>query len=203
MENKEEFKEPTIQILEPKGLFYFENIISDVLNKKLCEYFDKLTEWYSVRPNSKARQVIHFGDDNDRASRDPSIKLLDYNELFDELRKLVFEKNILPKEETLNQCIVNKYEAGQGINFHFDCREYEEYICCFTLASGVEINFYRDCDLRKLYVKPQSLYIMSGDARYKYMHGISEKKFDRVNDIIINRGTRISITFRTALHKFK
>jgi len=47
-----------------------------------------------------------------------------------------------------------------------------------------------------LYVKPNSLYIMSGDARYVWTHELSPKKYDMSDGNKINRVRRISVTFR-------
>jgi alkylated DNA repair dioxygenase AlkB len=49
---------------------------------------------------------------------------------------------------------------------------------------------------KEIYVKPNSLYIMSGDSRYVWSHSMPVKKSDVVNGIKIKRDRRISITFR-------
>ena len=54
--------------------------------------------------------------------------------------------------------------------------------------------------MRKLLYLPQrSLLILSGEARYNWSHGIVQRRKDIVNQQLIPRGTRVSLTFRTAL----
>ena len=100
-----------------------------------------------------------------------------------------------------DQLIINKYLPGQGIAPHIDKpSQFGPYIACVTLGSGVEIQFSKTGEETiPIYVEPNSLYIMSGDARYTWKHGIASRKSDLVSDQKIARGTRISLTFRTAL----
>ena len=48
----------------------------------------------------------------------------------------------------------------------------------------------------KIYVKPNSLYIMSGEARYNWYHQMLNVKTDTVRGKKIDRKTRISLTFK-------
>lgn len=43
---------------------------------------------------------------------------------------------------------------------------------------------------------PGDVLALSGDARYKWQHGIKEQLYDQYEDQIIERGTRISVTLR-------
>lgn len=43
---------------------------------------------------------------------------------------------------------------------------------------------------------PGDVLALSGDARYKWQHGIKEQLYDEYQDEIIKRGTRISVTLR-------
>ena len=87
---------------------------------------------------------------------------------------------------------------GQYIHAHTDnTTQFGPVIACVTLGNGVEIIFTRPKHQSfKIYVEPNSVYIMSGDARYFWKHAISQKKFDTIDGIIRYRGTRISLTFR-------
>ena len=87
-----------------------------------------------------------------------------------------------------NQCIINNYYKGQGISPHIDVTSYGGVIGCFTLGSGAIMKFsYGDEDV-EIYVKPNSVYIMSGDSRYKWKHSMPVKK--------TRKDRRVSITFR-------
>lgn len=48
-------------------------------------------------------------------------------------------------------------------------------------------------------LEPCSLIILSGDARYKWKHGISSRKTDKYKGLIIQRGRRVSLTFRSII----
>ena len=53
----------------------------------------------------------------------------------------------------------------------------------------------------KKYVKPNSVYIMTGDSRYKWTHEMPSTKSDKVDDKKILRSRRVSITFRNVPNK--
>ena len=85
----------------------------------------------------------------------------------------------------------------------FSLTKFGHVIACLTLGSGVEIEFTRPKhESFKIYTEPNSLYIMSGDARYFWKHAISQRKNDKINGKNKPRGTRISLTFRNT-HSIK
>lgn len=45
-------------------------------------------------------------------------------------------------------------------------------------------------------LNPGDILSLSGDARYKWEHGIKEQLFDVIEDQMIERRTRISVTLR-------
>jgi alkylated DNA repair dioxygenase AlkB len=47
-------------------------------------------------------------------------------------------------------------------------------------------------------VAPRSLWILGGEARSRWMHGIAARKADVLDGVKRPRGRRISITMRTA-----
>ena len=99
----------------------------------------------------------------------------------------------------LNQCTVNEYEPGQGIDAHYDHKErFGGDIVGVSLGSGCTIIFESN-ELRSivpLYLHPRSMYKMSGPFRYDYTHRIKGVMADTVDDNILPRSTRISLTFR-------
>jgi alkylated DNA repair protein alkB family protein 8 len=52
---------------------------------------------------------------------------------------------------------------------------------------------------KNIYLPNRSLLILSGDARYKWLHGIRPRKSDKVNGLLIPRQRRVSFTFRHVL----
>jgi len=69
------------------------------------------------------------------------------------------------------------------------------------VVNGYSVNRTGE-EIEEVWLPPKSVYILTGDARYKWTHGIEFKKFDIFNGEKINRKMRISITFRTIHEKF-
>ena len=103
----------------------------------------------------------------------------------------------LPSE--FNQCIINNYYPGQGISKHIDDERYGDVIGCFTLNGGCNMLFeYYGVGRNSIEqrVEPNSLYIMSGESRYRWLHSMPQRKSDYVNGKKIKRVRRVSVTFR-------
>lgn len=95
-----------------------------------------------------------------------------------------------------NQCIINKYEPGEGISKHIDLVGYGNVIACFSFGSGAVMDFEKNGDCIQLYVEHGSLYIMSGQSRLDYTHEMKRRKTDSVDGKRIKRNVRYSVTFR-------
>ena len=88
---------------------------------------------------------------------------------------------------------------GQGISPHIDCIPcFDGVICSLSLISSCVMEFIKDKKIPIL-LEPNSLLILSGQARYKWKHGISLRKEDIYYGNKIQRKRRISITFRNML----
>lgn len=48
-------------------------------------------------------------------------------------------------------------------------------------------------------LEPNSILVMSGEARYQWKHGIAKRKKDRYQGVILKRSRRVSFTFRKML----
>ena len=103
-----------------------------------------------------------------------------------------------------DQCIVNEYEPGQGISPHVDCEPcFGKVIASISLLSPCVMTFSH---LERPYsvtqsLLPGSLLVMTGEARYKWKHGIPARKSDTVDGETWQRSRRISITFREVIVK--
>ena len=106
-----------------------------------------------------------------------------------------------------DQVIVNEYLPGQGIAPHTDCIPcFGPVIASLSLGSACTMRLTgparngqdRDetIDLR---LHPGSLLVLSGDARYRWRHGIPARKSDMVDGVRVPRSRRVSLTFRTVL----
>lgn len=180
-----------------QGLFYIDNIKEDT--SFVISELDKL-EWIPLSNYKNSRLVQHYGYKYNYSTYQINEKCNELpiflNNFRDILTDICLQLNIIDKNYKFNQCIVNNYYTGQGINPHIDVKSYGSVIGCFTFGSGTIMKFTKDKDDIDIYVKPNSLYIMSGDSRYKWCHSMPCKKNDIVNNSKIQRDRRISLTFR-------
>lgn len=210
------------QVQQPNisGLYYINNIqVADNDNT-----IDKLNtkEWKPLSNSPNSRVVQHYGYEYDYNTYNIKKKceeipefLLKYKEfLTNKCNELnIINNNKNNNEETkdknddkntnnkyeFNQCIVNNYEIGQGISKHIDVVSYGDIIGCYTIGGGSSMIFRNKNNTNEkyeIYTEPNSLYIMSGDARYNWTHEMPSRKSDIINGTKIPRNRRVSITFR-------
>lgn len=101
-----------------------------------------------------------------------------------------------------DQAIVNEYLPGQGISAHIDCEPcFDDTIASLSLGSPVIMQFTHGQTKQKeeIYLKPRSLIILSGEARYVWQHAIPTRKSDIIDGFRIQRDRRISITYRNVI----
>lgn len=178
----------------PSGLKYYDNVIDEKFSDELFEFLDRENEkkWKSLSDSKKSRKVQHYGYKYDYKSRNITQKGEEIPEIF----KPLFDYILTHSDETFNQIIVNNYEPSQGISAHTDVKDYGKVIACFSIGSGAVMRFTSENLSYDLYVKKNSIYIMSGDSRYNWKHEMVSRKSDVVDGKKIQRGRRISITLR-------
>jgi alkylated DNA repair dioxygenase AlkB len=99
-----------------------------------------------------------------------------------------------------DQVIVNEYLPGQGIASHRDCIPcFGDTIASISLGSGCQMDFVSGEARTSHYLEPQSLLVLSGEARYQWKHGIATRKSDKINGVAMPRARRISLTFRNVI----
>ncbi|KAI9104597.1 hypothetical protein DFS34DRAFT_603777 [Phlyctochytrium arcticum] len=173
--------------------------------KKELKFMESLDE---ERPTSKwanlkRRRVQHFGyrfdytlNGVDKTGIDPMPAYC--NALFEKYA------NMFPAHPVPDQLTINEYWPGGGIAPHTDVHSVlGEFILSLSLDSGVVMEFRRvDGSVPSgyrtisVYLPPRSLIIMSGPARYDWEHGIRPRRTDIVDGRSVERGTRLSLTFR-------
>lgn len=126
------------------------------------------------------------------------------------------------------QAIVNLYHPGEGISDHVDLLDrYGDGIIGVSFGTGCVMRFKRvaedggddggyqsnygaeESDERQftqLYLPPRSIITMTGDARYRWSHGIPGRVSDLIDSypeegpsVRVDRGMRLSVTFRWLL----
>jgi alkylated DNA repair dioxygenase AlkB len=153
---------------------------------------DKLN-WCPLTNSANSRLVQHYGYKYNYYTKDIHEKCDPFPKC---LNTFVNILDVIIPGYVFNQCIVNNYYPAQGISAHIDIKSYGNVIACFTVGSGANMTFEYNTEKYNIYAEKNSLYIMSGDARYKWKHSMSGTKYDIVNDVAIPRDRRISLTFR-------
>ena len=175
------------EVSEVPGLYYIENVIEANDDAAIMEELDK-HQWKAV-PRGK-RLVQHYGYEYGYAST----KVKSITQKIPETLQIQKQKltavcqdwGLISDKDEFNQCIVNKYEVGEKIGAHIDSLAFGRVVGCFTLKGGATMRFKRDDHRFDIYVEPNSLYIMSGDARYKWTHEMLPNKSK----------LRVSLTYR-------
>ena len=180
-----------------QGLYYTE----DIQANDVIEALDQ-GHWSSVTDAPNSRRYQHFGFTYNYQTRkideacDPIPESLIPLQQF--LTTFCKQNGLIDDTYVFNQCIVNDYQPGQGINKHTDIKAYGAVIGCYTFGSGATMTFRNKDRVEHLYVKPNSLYIMSGESRYLWTHEMPSRKSDVVLGKKVPRDRRVSVTFRYA-----
>jgi len=185
------------------GLYLANNLPSDVFINALTELD---TQQWLTPFGVNGRHVQHYGfvyDYKTGVINNPAVAFIPIiTKLADLLSHVCHTSGVmLPDNQKdvgyiFNQCIVNNYLPGQGISEHIDNLAYGGIIGCFTLGNGANMRFRLADTVHDVYVAPNTLYIMSGDARYKWTHQMPNAKFDNISGFKTPRKRRVSVTFR-------
>ena len=194
-----------IKKFEINGLYYIENIyeyISSVYEEKPEDVINKLDKlkWEPITNSINSRMVQHYGYKYNYKNNSVDEKideLPDFLNIYKRfLTDICHQLELIDESYEFNQCIINNYLPAQGISKHVDSKSYGKVIGCFTLGSGASMVFKNGEEKKEIYVKPNSLYIMSDDARYVWTHEMPSRKSDLIDNNKIKRDRRVSLTFR-------
>ncbi len=181
-----------------KGLKYISDYITEYQHNRLMAKIDEQT-WL----DDLKRRVQHYGFKYDYKARKVNRDML-IGDLPDWLEKLsveLREDGHMP--ETADQVIINEYKPGQGIAGHIDCEPcFKDTIVSLSLGSGCIMDFTnKDDKTQKIpaWLAPRSLVVLSGEARYEWLHGIAPRKSDLWDGKKYQRGRRVSLTFRRVI----
>jgi len=192
----EENSEPQ-PIQAGEGLYYQDRLPID--GAQIMAQLDTRM-WTPVTDSASSRRVQQYGFIYDYKARRVSKKTEDIPEFLVGLQTISTDSclklGIIQEGYVFNQCLVNEYQPSQGINAHTDAKDYGAVIGCFTLGSGATMTFKQGATTESIYVKPNSLYIMSGNSRYTWTHEMPSRKSNMVAGVKIIRERRVSVTFR-------
>jgi len=107
-------------------------------------------------------------------------------------------------DDVPDQAIVNEYEAGQGIAMHVDRKCFGKAIATISLGDAWVMDFRpvggTKEETEQILLEEGSALVLVGEARDRWLHGISRRKRERdENDDWRDRRRRVSLTFRTVL----
>ena len=183
------------------GLQYVENYIDEHQHDWLLTRIDKYHKHQWL--DDLKRRVQHYGFKYDYKARrvDIGMHLGELPEWLKRLSQKLYEDKHMP--EIADQVIVNEYEPGQGISSHIDCEPcFQGTIASLSLGSGCVMNFTNKSDKIKkvpVWLAPRSLVVLSGEARYEWLHGIPARKSDEWDGQKYDRQRRVSLTFRKVI----
>jgi len=180
-----------------KGLTYIPDFITPAEEAVLLNTTDQ-QPWLT----DLKRRVQHYGWKYDYTSRrvDEPMRLGPLPDWLMDYCQRLYDEGHFPKLP--DQVIINEYQTGQGIASHIDCVPcFEEMIASISLGSSCIMEFTNPATEDKInhLLEPRSLLIFSGDARYQWKHGIAARKTDKYQGQTIQRGRRISLTFRNII----
>jgi len=171
------------------GLQYMPDYITPEEELALLHHIDA-SPWLT----SLKRRVQHYGYRYDYKNRmvDPSLYLGPLPDWLQKLALRLLHDHIIEKPD---QVIINEYLPGQGIAPHTDCIPcFGPVICSLSIGSACIMELKRE-QKTEILLEPRSLLGISGDARYRWQHGIPGRKYDHG----VARGRRVSLTFRNVL----
>ena len=181
------------------GIQYIEDYINQNQHDWLLTEIDK-HQWL----DDLKRRVQHYGFKYNYKARkvDMDMRIGELPEWLKRLSQMLHTDEYMP--EVADQVIINEYKPGQGISSHIDCEPcFKNTIVSLSLGSGCIMDFTNKSNKKKIpvWLAPRSLVVLSGEARYKWLHGIAARKSDKWDGNEYERQRRVSLTFRKVIIK--
>lgn len=175
------------------GLAYVERYISREEERALLSAADQqpwLTDW------KRRRQVYGVAYSGPQAGR----KLEPLPAWLDWLVARVLADGYL--EGHVVNSVINEFLPGQGIAPHVDHLEFGPTVVAVSLGGATLLDLHDPTTPERekvsLDVQPRSLWVLGGEARSRWLHGIAPRHRDIVGGMTRPRERRVSITLRTA-----
>lgn len=191
----------------PNGLIYLENFITSDEEEFLIENIDCMPWDTKI---SRRRQQYGFPYDigkkklNTLEQVPPIPKWLD-----DTISIKLYDLKYMP--QLAEQVIINEYLPGQGIAAHTDSPVFGPVVVSVSLLSPVVMEFIKYANSNRtrpavlgdsyqyynLVLQPRSALILTDEARYQWQHKIGQRYTEIIDDKVVERTRRVSITLRT------
>lgn len=180
-----------------KGLTFIENYLSVEEEKKLMKEIDNQPWLDDLR-----RRVQHYGYKYDYRARriDVTMRIGNLPNWATKIAIRLHDESYF--QEIPDQLIINEYQVGQGITPHIDCQPcFEDTIVSISLNSTAVMNFTHPETREKIpvFLPRRSAVILKEESRYEWKHSIPARKTDKYENQTLQRGRRISLTFRKVI----
>ncbi len=148
------------------------------------------------------RRTQHYGYKYDYQTRavSPDTYLGELPSWLDRLGRKLNADGLFP--DIPDQVIINEYMPGQGISAHVDRTTcFTTAIASLSLGSSCIMQFANPVtgEKKDVFLEERSLAVFADEARYEWTHCIPARKSDKVDGFKIERGRRISLTFRKVI----
>jgi alkylated DNA repair dioxygenase AlkB len=180
----------------PEGLYYNREYITAEFQQEIMEEI-YAGEWNFGLRKSLSRRTQHYvhyyeysnpNERRDAPPMPPKIK---------QLAEHLVRNGVLSKMP--EQVLVNEYDRKQGITPHADHPQFGEEVAIISLWAPALMNFTNGETTFPVVLEPQSLSLMSGEARHKWKHSIDDHvnislggwKYKKPSDY-----KRLSLTYR-------
>lgn len=203
--------------VEVPGLELFPDFVGEEEALELLAAVDARPWDTSIR-----RRVQHYGRAFDyarlRLAEDRCVEELP--DFCTDLVHRIADSGVVPCRP--DQLTVNEYQPGTGIAFHVDAHSaFEDGIVAITLGAGIVMELRRLGDgckasvgryhrgdpppdtatvlQKNVWLPPNSMLVLRGEARYVWQHGIAWRKTDCLAEgEVVPRRRRVSLTLRAA-----
>ncbi|KAK1921529.1 hypothetical protein DB88DRAFT_512804 [Papiliotrema laurentii] len=177
------------------GLYVFPSLLDPDVSRNALETI-ALADYFV---GGTRDQVMFFVNPRTSTLPDPCSSLISH--LSDLLRPILPSPVLQTvfNQDLGRQAILNLYAPGQGISPHTDLPDrYADGILGVSICGGATMRFAhpQHGTTVDVYLAPRSVYVMVGEARWEWTHGIEGKVEDEVEGRTVLRDVRVSATFR-------
>ena len=153
-----------------EGFFLFPNVVDKTLETKIINIIETDPRFLRYIKTGK----IHY-----------NMSPREYPKEWMDILKII--EGLHPLCKDFDHALQLKYHPGVSFRAHYDSKKrWEEFIVGVNLNSEAELYFTKkDTKTVSVIIPPRSIYVLSGESRYEWRHGIK-----KVKDL------RYSITFR-------
>ena len=179
-----------VMVPEIAGLRYIPEYLDSETHRRLLTAVDQ-QPWQTSVDHGVQVYGFHYNHREQAAYR-----IAELPQWASDLAECLYRDGLVPSVP--NQLVANEYQPGTGIFTHIDQSVFGETIASVSLGSACVMQFAQSESGRveELLVEARSLLVLSGEARWKWAHGIPARTVDAWQNRDIPRSRRVSLTFR-------